>query len=416
MCDISIIIPIYNAEKYIEQCIQSVLKQDIISKEIICIDDGSTDKSVSIIKKYMEQNTEIKLISQTNQGAGTARNQGIERANGRYIAFMDADDSYINEVGLRRMIEACDEKNVNICGSFLSILKKGEVIETDTYREIVGIENLCFKYEDYQYDLNYQCYIFKKSFLNKYNLRFPNYRRYQDPPFFVKAMFYAKMFCVVPINLYCYRLRDTKFSFSFLQINDALQGIKENIEFANENKLEILYKNTKEHLNKDLYYNLIETLENGNIEALEILLEIERIVKKCEDLSGTEIELKIIDWIFSALYENRKSGNWEYRFPYESIPYNSRVAIYGAGLVGKTMYYILKNTSYAQITVWIDKQYQQYQKEGLDVSAKEMLLQENFDYILVAVESKSLFEEIKDEVEAMGVKKKLVGPVGKMKL
>ena len=415
MCDISIIIPIFNAQAYLDECIQSVLKQDICQKEIICIDDGSTDTSVSIIKKYMENFPEIKLFSQTNQGAGVARNNGINHASGRYIAFMDADDFYMDTTALRIMVEECEKKQMKICGSYLSTMKKGEICVVDTYKESFtqNEECICLSYRDYQFDLNYQCYIFNRDFLNDYNLRFPDYRRYQDPPFFVKAMYYAENFCVIPTYLYCYRLRDTKFRFSFLQINDALKGIKENLEFAYEKNLEILYETTKERLDKDLYYALVETLEQGNIKALEQLLELENIIKADENLRSNECKLEIIKWIRLVLHDNRKIGNWEYQFPYEDIPYGSRIALYGAGMVGKTMYYILQNTQYAEVVVWVDSQYQNYQKEGLNVFSKEMLIKEEFDYLLIAVEKQSLFEEIKREIETLGIHKQIVGPISK---
>ena len=95
--DISIIIPVYNCENYIEDCIKSLLLQKKISTEIIFINDGSTDNSKSIIEKYKKQYDNIVLINQENQGAATARNRGIEIASGTYILFVDADDIVIED-------------------------------------------------------------------------------------------------------------------------------------------------------------------------------------------------------------------------------------------------------------------------------------------------------------------------------
>lgn len=89
---ISVIIPVYNAEKYIEYCLKSVLDQTYKNLEIILIDDGSTDSSFEIIKYYQKKDKRIKILKQTNKGAGAARNYGLAVAKGRYIGFVDSDD------------------------------------------------------------------------------------------------------------------------------------------------------------------------------------------------------------------------------------------------------------------------------------------------------------------------------------
>ena len=90
--ELSIIIPCYNVEDYIEQCLNSILQQDILPKEILCIDDGSTDNTANIIKRYCETHTHIKYIYQENQGVSQARNTGLKNAISQYIQFVDPDD------------------------------------------------------------------------------------------------------------------------------------------------------------------------------------------------------------------------------------------------------------------------------------------------------------------------------------
>lgn len=89
---ISIIVPVYNAEKYIDRCIESIINQSFDSIEIIAINDGSTDESLNILKKYEKNDRRIKVIAQTNSGVSSCRNKGIEQAKGEYIAFVDSDD------------------------------------------------------------------------------------------------------------------------------------------------------------------------------------------------------------------------------------------------------------------------------------------------------------------------------------
>ena len=92
MTKISIIIPVYNTEQYLEQCIDSILNQTLKDIEIILINDGSTDKSYNILKKYEKKDSRIVLINQKNKGQGEARNLGIKIAKAPYIAFVDSDD------------------------------------------------------------------------------------------------------------------------------------------------------------------------------------------------------------------------------------------------------------------------------------------------------------------------------------
>lgn len=96
MPKISVIIPVYNAEKYLNKTLESILKQSLKDIEVICVDDGSTDSSVEIIQSFIKKDDRVKLIRQNNQHAGSARNTGLKEAQGEYIHFMDADDYVLN--------------------------------------------------------------------------------------------------------------------------------------------------------------------------------------------------------------------------------------------------------------------------------------------------------------------------------
>ena len=101
---ITIVIPVYNTEKYLDQCIESVRGQRYQEWEIIAIDDGSTDASLEILKKYRELDSRITIHEQSNQGAGPARNYGIKNARGDYIAFLDSDDYWADERCLDKLV------------------------------------------------------------------------------------------------------------------------------------------------------------------------------------------------------------------------------------------------------------------------------------------------------------------------
>ena len=90
---VSIIVPVFNAEKYLGNCMDSLLKQTCQNIEIICVDDGSTDKSAMILEKYATEDKRVIILRQQNRGPGPARNCGLENSHGKYILFVDADDS-----------------------------------------------------------------------------------------------------------------------------------------------------------------------------------------------------------------------------------------------------------------------------------------------------------------------------------
>ena len=92
MCDVSIIVPIYNGEKYLIKCLDSLSNQTLRNIEIICVNDGSTDDTGIILDKYSSKDSRIKVISTANNGQGFARNIALKEANGEYVAFVDSDD------------------------------------------------------------------------------------------------------------------------------------------------------------------------------------------------------------------------------------------------------------------------------------------------------------------------------------
>ena len=115
-CKISIIIPVYNAEKYLRKCLDSVINQTLKEIEIICINDGSTDLSLSILKKYATCDNRIKIINQENQGVAIARNNGLKYATGEYIGYVDSDD-YVSSIFFELLYNNAKKYNADIaCG------------------------------------------------------------------------------------------------------------------------------------------------------------------------------------------------------------------------------------------------------------------------------------------------------------
>ena len=148
---ISIIVPVYNAEKTIRKCVESVINQSYKNWELILVDDGSTDDSRSIINEYGKNNKNISIFMQKNLGVSSARNIGISNATGEYITFLDSDD-YLNEKALEIMINALSNNDADmIVGSYSQITENGNKKNfiyknkcIDLKEELLNISNLKF--------------------------------------------------------------------------------------------------------------------------------------------------------------------------------------------------------------------------------------------------------------------------------
>lgn len=110
---VSIIVPVYNAEKYLKECIDSILAQTYPDFELICVDDGSADSSLSILNKYQEQDNRVQVYTQKNQCAGIARNNGLFHANGKYVLFLDSDD-FFEETLLEKTVETAEKNEADV--------------------------------------------------------------------------------------------------------------------------------------------------------------------------------------------------------------------------------------------------------------------------------------------------------------
>ena len=171
---VSVIIPVYNAEKYLRQCLDSVVNQTYKNLEIICVNDGSTDNSSEILKEYASKDDRIILINQNNQGNGCARNVGLSRVSGEYISFIDSDDfilqnTYASVISL--MIK--DNLDILMFGHFDYI--DGECRKSFTNDIFNKFKNKKISKENLiQYFLlGVWNKIFKSSFLKDNNIFFP---------------------------------------------------------------------------------------------------------------------------------------------------------------------------------------------------------------------------------------------------
>lgn len=337
---VSVIIPIYNCEAYLEQCLHSVLQQTLSEIEIICIDDGSTDHSAEIVKKLAFTEARIVLLQQKNQGAGRARNAGIEAAQGKYLAFLDADDYYLDKDALEKMYDACEKEKVSVCGSLRKAISGESEKEEKLFSDVCWEEKetVVLSYSDYQLDYDYQNFLFEKELLQKNAIEFPLYRRFQDPPFMVRALFTAKKFAVAKTYLYCYRVPDMVFRFNTHKTEDLIKGLNDNLKFAKEQQLDILFEKTLERLEYE-YANLIcHNLSEESLSILALLWEANQIV--CEKYQTPDYIIRPLKMILGGA---KKSIEYQEEILLDLIKQKKTVAVYGAGKLARRFLQLLKD-------------------------------------------------------------------------
>ena len=234
---VTVIVPIYNVEQYLRECLDSVISQTLADIEVICVNDGSIDKSQEILNEYSWKDARIKIINQINQGAYAARNAAIDIAQGDYLCFIDPDDYYPDKFVLENLYIAAINNNALICGGEFQENKSGTII-----KEWSG--NLCqysfkkdgmVRYKDYQFEYGFHRFIYKTEFIKKNKLYFPQLSYYEDPVFFVNSMSRAKEFYALNRVTYSYRTGHKTVTWNYKKVLDLLKGIYRILVLAKEN-------------------------------------------------------------------------------------------------------------------------------------------------------------------------------------
>lgn len=223
--NLSVIIPMYNVEKYIEQCIESLLKQSVVNLEIIIVNDGSTDTSYSKALRYQQKFSEkIKLLTQTNNGQSSARNLGLSKAKGNYIAFVDADD-FIDKDMYEKMILCAEKYQLDIVQcNYLNWYGS----DSDRNHEYLFSANenqvyLGKEYFEYEPSLSPCDKIFRKDFLNNMKFSFEEGRYAEDVLEISKAFYYAERVMYINEVLYFYRRESFNSTRNSIDLNKSIK-------------------------------------------------------------------------------------------------------------------------------------------------------------------------------------------------
>lgn len=367
MVKVSVIVPVYNMEKYIRQCMDSILGQTLTDIEVLCINDGSVDSSLAILRQYQQEDGRVTIVDQKNQGVAKSRNTGIRQAKGKYVCFMDPDDWYPSEGILEMLYQAAEQYQVSIAGGSFMDYHDGIYNEEfeDRYYGFHFEKDGVIEYKEYQFDFRFQRFIYLRQLLIDNEIFFKDYAWFEDPPFFVEAMIRAERFYGIDKPSYCYRYGHQDIVWNEKKVCALLKGIQDNLDISKKYGLERLHQLCVRRLNEEyrqligdsifyedyavpVYEALMETLfhvepkmlggTDGNVTqilspiiarvreaAKESSREIERLQEKCaqkeREKTGLRSEIANLTIAMRYLDDDRKYLEDDNRAVYESFSY-----------------------------------------------------------------------------------------------
>ncbi len=283
MVKISIIMPVYNGAEFLVNSIKSVDDQTLKDVELICVNDGSTDNSLDLLNDLSGKYSFIKVFSQENQGSGKARNYGIENAKGEYIAFLDADDIFVDSNALEELYKVAQKHDADMVGGNLKrINSNNKILANPNYKN--GNYKLFTEYglihpEEYGVPWAFYKNIYKADFLSEHNIIFPDLKRGQDPVFLAKILTLVDAIYTVPVTLYGY--------------NYSIAGKPENKINTYEKKLDYLIH----------FKQVIDVLDDGNLKKLSH--KFKKVLISYLKLAMNENDFEVYE-IFNDIFSNRR--------------------------------------------------------------------------------------------------------------
>ncbi len=368
---ISVIVPIYNVERYLPKCVSSILDQTYHNIQIILVDDGSTDNSGRICDEYAEKDSRIEVIHKENGGLVSARKAGLLVATGQYIGFVDGDD-YIDGNMYERLLE-----NLTIT--------EADFVHMGYYKGKMILSRLSDKVVDIRQN--------KSWFIENYILSSVN-EEYVSPSIWsklFKANFIKECYLEVPDSQ---SLGEDLISL----IVCVLKG--EKLSIMDSSCYHYCVRNTS-----------ITQEQNGKafLETIKAFQIIESILKRYGCYNEIE-DILIKDWLKVSLCAALKRTSHDsfkvqcYGFGNMQILFGKKIVIYGAGEIGRDYYCQIRRYPKCEIVAWIDKNYQNIHYDCFEVTGPKQLKQLDFDVLIVAVKYESNAIEIKKDLVNQGIK------------
>lgn len=384
---ISVIIPIYNAQLYLKDCIVSLLNQNYINIEIILVDDKSSDESLRICRKYEGIDKRVIVIEKENGGSTSARKAGLRRAGGKYICFVDADD-WVDKDMLESMV-AVAEKNDS------DIVTSGFIREVECEKEwqYDGLEAGVYKGEQLHNEILpvifYQGILkgwgiwptlwgklYKKEIIMDSIMELDERIYYgEDTAGLFPACFMAKCICVLKQAWYHYRVIET--SVSRVRESRILNNMFYLHEYLHEKFSQTKYSDI---LKEQLRYYMLNLMNHAG----KLLFDI-------------PYHLEEPQWLREQLKHQPEKMIWV--FPSYRLTEGSSIILYGSGKVGQSFHKQIIGNQFCTLVAWSDKE---YEKQGDLINPKKINCLE-FDYVVIAVSKEETAQEIRRELLDFGI-------------
>jgi len=434
-CAVSVIIPVYNAEKYLRQCLDSVINQTLSDIEIICIDDGSKDSSGQTLHEYSKNDQRVLVVSQTNKGAGEARNTGINVSNGKYLLFLDADDWLENDV-LECAVTEIEKYKSDFVMFDAECFddKSGKKLYSDW---IVKTELLPDKQTFNAMDIPKHIFtfsynivwnkLFKRDFIIESGLKFLQHPNSQDAYFVCMSLALANSIRFIDKKLIHYRRNVTESISSGLFTNSGITNL---IDVLNHLSTELKILESYDSLRQSFFnYStslLLWALNKSEISVYNVMFN--EVRDKWFEQNELIPELYFYqhgDYLqYKSIMKNEPNEHLKTLLTFKGtefidicgyLEYNhiigDNVALYGAGEIGRDFYRKLKRSNSYEVVIWVDTNYMNLQGYGIPASDIAKLNSVDFDIIIIAIFDIRVTMEIMEDLIKMGIpQKKIICP------
>lgn len=433
---VSIVVPVYNVEPYLRQCLDSLCGQTMKEIEIICVDDGSTDNCLKILQEYAKKDPRFLVLENKIQGPGAAhaRNMGIDHATGEYLLILDSDDYFSLELA-EKTYHRAKETDADIVMydlvyfdlktefqfTGLPLISTAEKAKSTFFspNEIPFSKENTFLY----YRSSASTQLYKKSFIKNNRIRFQANYGSDDAFFSFCAAAIAKRVSIVPEILLYYRKNNSNSQVSNtdrnplapIRTSERIKSwlIEKNL-FA---QVELFYLTKaycwcenflKEFKKKESYHFLYYTLRYEKLQELGF--------DSVQNQNGAPSDLvKWVDAIYKTKtpeeyiytrYHNEKvlaTNICSYEIPEFIFDFKEKIILYGAGAVGRDYYAQNIMMKKYNIVAWVDKN---HEKIGFPVTGVETFSKVDYEKILIAVENEQISESIKEDLIKLGLSEK----------
>lgn len=432
MPKVSVIIPCYNVSDYIEECLDSFVNQTYTDFEVICVDDGSIDDTADIITAYMKMDCRIRLIRQSNQYAGVARNNGMKYARGEYLLFFDGDDFCERDL-LDKMVASAEKYDSDIVACDLHSYDN----VTGEYTDAIGYLRMSYvrgfeeqgtvSYKNIpDYILMFassgpQNKLYRKAFIEREGLLFQTSKRDNDEYFVCMSMVLADRISWVPEKLATYRINNPAslqgFGEAGINMEDivstarylkaALQerGVYETVKRSFLNQILVRYvglvEGQRSFSNFVYVYDYVKNIVFPEFGIDEMATDdmISRVEEYQQIMDGNAQE-----YLFWKVKKLQEGNGEQFPFPFRLVKGQRRIAIYGAGNVGRSYYRQLKKHLNYEIVGWYDTKAAALKDlEGL-VSLPETIVPGAADKVVIAIEEKKTAVAVREFLISKGIK------------